>query len=240
MPALMLGGEVGAVTAFGLVHGAYHGAWCWEPTVAELERRGHRALTVDLPCDDPAAGAAAYAAAAVEAFANAGDDLVVVGHSLGGLTIPLVAQARPVRRLVYLCAMLPRIGRAQDDVLREEPDMLLQGPKGGTYRGEDGSAHWYPEAAARSFFNDCPPDLANWAAARLRGQFWRITQEITPLQEWPSVASSYVLGVEDPIVNPKWSHRVVPDVLGVEPIEIAAGHSPFLSAPAALVDALER
>jgi hypothetical protein len=71
-------------------------------------------------------------------------------------------------------------------------------------------------------------------------QFWPITQEITPLVAWPHVPSSYVLGVADPIVNPEWSRRVVPEVLGVQPIEIAAGHSPFLSAPAVLVDVLER
>jgi pimeloyl-ACP methyl ester carboxylesterase len=73
----------------------------------------------------------------------------------------------------------------------------------------------------------------------LRGQCWAITQEVTPLVGWPDVPSSYVLGAADPIVNPEWSRRVVPEVLGVQPIEIAAGHSPFLSAPAALVDALE-
>ena len=43
------------MTTFALVHGAWHGAWCWEPVMAELERRGHRAVAVDLPCDDPAA-----------------------------------------------------------------------------------------------------------------------------------------------------------------------------------------
>ena len=227
------------MTTFGLVHGAYHGAWCWGSTVAELERRGHRALTVDLPCEDPSAGAAAYAAAAVAAFADADDDLVVVGHSLGGLTIPLVAHARPVARLVYLCAMLPRVGQTQDDVMEAEPDMLMSAPPGGTYRGEDGASHWRPEAAAGRFFADCTPDVASWAAAQLRGQFWPITEEITPLLAWPSVPSSYVLGSADPIVNPEWSRRVVPEVLGLEPIEIAAGHSPFLSAPVALVDALE-
>jgi pimeloyl-ACP methyl ester carboxylesterase len=229
----------GAVTTFGLVHGAYHGAWCWGPTVAELERRGHRALTVDLPCEDATAGGAAYAAAAVDAFAAADDDLVVVGHSLGGLTIPLVAHARPVQRLVYLCAMLPRLRRTQDDVIDDEPDMLLPGPEGGPFKGDDGASHWNPQAAAHRFFSDCEPALATWAAGQLRGQFWPITQEITPLVAWPNVPSSYVLGAADPIVNPEWSRRVVPEVLGVQPIEIAAGHSPFLSAPAALVDALE-
>jgi pimeloyl-ACP methyl ester carboxylesterase len=233
------GGEVGAVTIFGLVHGAYHGAWCWGPTVTELERRGHRTLTVDLPSEDPSAGGAAYAAAAVEAFRDADDDLVVVGHSLGGLTIPLVAHARPVQRLVYLCAMLPRVGRTQDDVIEDEPKMLLAGPQGGPFTGADGASHWNPQAAASRFFSDCPPDVASWAANQLRGQFWPITQEVTPLVAWPNVPSSYVLGTADPIVNPDWARRVVPEVLGVDPIEIAAGHSPFLSAPVALVDALE-
>jgi len=134
-------------------------------------------------------------------------DLVVVGHSLAGLTIPLVAQSRLV---------------------------------GGVYLSPDGAVHWHPEAAAASFFADCQPDVAVAAAARLRGQFWTITQEVTPLQRWPSVPSSYVLGSADPIVNPAWSRRVVPRVLGVQPIEVAAGHSPFLSAPVALADALQR
>ncbi|HEY3924273.1 MAG TPA: alpha/beta hydrolase [Acidothermaceae bacterium] len=227
------------MTTFGLVHGAYHGAWCWAPTVAELERRGHRALTVDLPCEDPTAGAAAYAAVAVEAFASADNDLVLVGHSLGGLTIPLVAHARPVQRLVYLCAMLPRLDRTQDDVIEDEPEMLLPSSGGGPYRGDDGASHWNPQAAASRFFSDCEPAIATWAAEQLRGQFWAITQEVTPLLAWPDVPSSYILGTADPIVSPEWSRRVVPEVLGVQPIEIAAGHSPFLSVPVALVDALE-
>ena len=227
------------MTTFGLVHGAYHGSWCWAPLTAELEGRGHRVFTVDLPTEDSGAGAAEYAAAAVEAFAGADADFVVVGHSLAGLTIPLIAAARPVSRLVFVCAMLPRVGQTQDDVISGEPDMFLMGPDGGVYESADGAAHWYPEAAARSFFADCKPDVAKWAAAQLRGQFWNITQEVSPLLDWPDVPYSYVLGVSDPIVNPAWSRRVVPSILGVEPIELAAGHSPFLSAPAALADALE-
>ncbi len=227
------------MTTFGLVHGAYHGAWCWGPLTEELEGRGHRVLTVDLPTEDSSAGAQEYAASAVDAFADADPDLVVVGHSLGGLTIPLVAAARPVSRLVFVCAMLPRVGQAQDDVISAEPDMFSMSAAGGVYESADGAVHWYPEAAARSFFADCKPDVAKWAAGQMRGQFWNITQEVTPLLDWPEVPYSYVLGVTDPIVNPAWSRRVVPAVLGVEPIELAAGHSPFLSATVALADALE-
>jgi pimeloyl-ACP methyl ester carboxylesterase len=227
------------MATFGLVHGAYHGAWCWERLTPELEARGHRVLSVDLPCEDPLAGSSEYAAAAVEAFADAGDDLVLVGHSLGGLTIPLVAQARPVTRLVFLCALVPRPGRAHDDVADDEPDMTLPGPEGGAFSGPDGATRWHPDAAARWFFADCPPDVAGWAAARLRGQFWRITQEVTPLERWPDVPCTYVLGARDPVVNPAWSRRIAREVLGVEPVALDAGHSPFLSAPAALAEMID-
>ena len=59
------------MTTFGLVHGAYHGSWCWKQLTVQLERRGHLVLTVDLPCEDPDAGAADYADVAAGAFDGA-------------------------------------------------------------------------------------------------------------------------------------------------------------------------
>jgi pimeloyl-ACP methyl ester carboxylesterase len=226
------------MTTFGLVHGAYHGSWCWEQLTPVLEARGHRVLTVDLPCEDPEAGASEYADAAVEAFRDAADDLVLVGHSLGGLTIPVIAARRPVRRLVFVCAMLPRPGRALDDVLKDESDMTLPGPAGGAYPDADGLTRWHPDAAAAYFFSDCTPELAAWAAQRLRGQSWKIAEEVTPLREWPPVPSSAVIGARDPVINPDWSRRLTPRVLGASPVELDCGHSPFLSAPVLLADAL--
>ena len=79
------------MTTFALVHGAWHGAACWARVVPELERRGHHAVAMDLPCDDPRAGVREYGDAVLAALHGAGDDVVVVGHSLGGLTIPVVA-----------------------------------------------------------------------------------------------------------------------------------------------------
>ena len=49
------------MTTFALVHGAWHGAWCWERLLEPLERRGHGALAVDLPAEDLDAGLDAYA-----------------------------------------------------------------------------------------------------------------------------------------------------------------------------------
>jgi len=227
------------MVTFGLVHGAYHGSWCWQKLIPDLERRGHRVLAVNLPCEDPHAGAADYAAASVRAFGDAGPDLVVVGHSLGGLTIPLIAAARPVQQLIFLAAMLPRPGMAQDEVLSAEPDMALPGPEGGAYQGPSGETRWRPDAAARWFFADCPGDVASWAASRLRGQCWKITSEVTPLPAWPAVACSYVLGTRDPVINPSWSRQAASAVLGVEAIELDTGHSPFLAAPTVLAQILD-
>jgi hypothetical protein len=225
------------MTTFGLVHGAYHGSWCWVRLQEELERRGHEVRTVDLPSEDPDAGADAYAAAAITAFAGAPDDLVVVGHSLAGLTIPLVAAQRPVSRMVFLCALLPRPGRSQDDVLRDEPDAVVIGDAG-PYTDAEGATRWEPTAAARVFFSGCDPDTAAWAATQLRGQRWTITQEVTPISVWPDVPSTSIVTTGDLVIDPSWSRRIAPEVLGVVPIELDADHSPFLSTPAALADAL--
>ena len=43
------------MTTFALVHGAWHGAWCWDRLIPELENRGHSVIAMDLPSDDPAA-----------------------------------------------------------------------------------------------------------------------------------------------------------------------------------------
>ena len=226
------------MTTFGLVHGAFHGSWCWERLTPELERLGHRVLTVDLPDEEPLAGAAEYAAVAVTAFADAGEDLVLVGHSLGGLTIPVIAASRPARQLIFLAAMLPRPGQTHDEVTAAEPDMVLPGPKGGAYRGPDGAIRWRPEAAASYFYADCPAELAAWAAARIRGQFWKITSEMTPLSAWPGTPCAYLLGSHDAVINPAWSRSAARTVLGVQPVELDVGHSPFLAAPTLLAQVL--
>ena len=90
------------MAGFTLVHGSWHGGWAWEPLRRELEARGHTVATPDLPCEDVTAGVAEYAQLVPPAD-------VLVGHSLGGLTIPLV----PARLRVFLCALVPGLDRSE-------------------------------------------------------------------------------------------------------------------------------
>lgn len=226
------------MTAFGLIHGAWHGAWCWEPLVAELERRGHRAVAVDLPCDDPGATIMDNAKQVAHALGEA-DDVVVVGHSLGGIVAPVVPTLRPVRKVVLLCALVPRPGRSLSEVLGSEPECTTEEfnnlPR---HFGDHGAVTWDPEVAAGLFFRACDPETARWAAARLRPQVWTTSKEIPPLERWPDCELVSIVCADDEVLSPAWSRRIARDVLGIEPLELPGGHSPMLSHPVELADAL--
>src|SRR2546427_12032918 len=92
---------------FVLVHGAYHGAWCWDQLRAELERGGHASTAVDLPCDDPDAGAERYVDVVIHAIPKHANAVVLVGHSMAGLTIPVAVARTRTAVTIYLCADTP-------------------------------------------------------------------------------------------------------------------------------------
>jgi pimeloyl-ACP methyl ester carboxylesterase len=222
---------------FALVHGAYHGAWCWDLLRKELERDGHSTSAVDLPCEDPDAGAERYAGLVVQAIPK-GPSVVLVGHSLGGLTIPIAASMTPTVLTVYLCALVPAPGLSFDAQQVEIGTGFR--PSEPAIGHEDGSSSWPLAGAIEVFYHDCNPRIANHAASRLRSQFWRVTQEVTPLREWPAAPSAYILCSGDRVVSGDYSKAAARTILGIETVEIAGGHSPFLARPRELADVLEQ
>lgn len=226
------------MATFGLVHGAWHGAWCWDLLAPELEALGHRAVAADLPCEDWDAGLDDNADLVAAALADSDGEVVLVGHSLGGLTIPLVTTRRPVARLVFLCALLPEPGRSLDETMRGDRPKPGRGWSGPPVVHDDGSASWEPEAAVAAFYHDCPDDAARWAASKLRRQVWTTTRQPSPLERWPEVASSYILCIDDKPIAADWARRTARERLGVEAIELPGGHSPMLARPGELAEVL--
>jgi pimeloyl-ACP methyl ester carboxylesterase len=223
---------------YALVHGAYHGAWCWERLRLELERDGHTTSAVDLPCEDPEAGAERYADEVVHSMPKSTEGVVLVGHSLAGLTVPVVAGRTKTLMTIYLCALVPMPGLSFDAQAAD----LSTGfePSEGAISHADGSGSWPERGAIESFFHDCEPETALAAAHRLRKQHWLVTQEVTPLRRWPDSPAAYILCTDDRVISPGYSRRAARDQLGVEPVEMAGGHSPFLSRPRELATLLER
>jgi len=226
---------------FALVHGSWAGAWCWDRLTPELEARGHRVVAMDLPCDDPTATFEMYADVVVRALEAADvGDVVVVGHSLGGLTIPLVAARRPVSRLIYLCALVPIPGHSFAEQLEIEPDTLLPEYLAGlSERDDQGRTRWIDGGVARAvLFADCDEGDARAAFERLRPQAHTPFLEPCPLDAVRLTPCSYVVCTEDRIVNPVRSRTVVHERLDAELVELPGGHAPFLSRPGKLAAVL--
>jgi pimeloyl-ACP methyl ester carboxylesterase len=223
------------MATFGLVHGVCAGAWSWDLLTPYLEEAGHDVVAVDLPSDEPEATFSDYARLVDQALAPATDEIVLVGHSTGGFTIPLVAAQRPVRELVYLCATIPVPGEA---VAEHGVDWGVVDPVDWQVYNSDGSFSITPDGFRRHVAQDVDPALADEITARLRPQFLTPFTERCPLDAMPDVARRYILCREDHIVNPEWSRRVAAERLGVEAVELPGSHSPMASRPDELANIL--
>lgn len=232
-----------------LVHGASHGAWCWEDLIPRLERGGHRVLAVDLPGhgrrahERHRASIDGYARAVVDAMAQAGvRDAVVVGHSMAGVVIPKVAEMAPARvgHLVFLAAVvLPHgssIGEAH--MLPAARDVAL-----GLARSGGVDAYLYPgDAAWARWYGDLPAGdpRVTAAIARLTPQPLRPWLERIDLTRFYAmdVPRTYIRCLRDVAVPPARG-LVYARRLGVEPIDLDCAHAPMLSAVDALTRILE-
>jgi pimeloyl-ACP methyl ester carboxylesterase len=221
-----------------LVHGSYHGAWCWDFLTPELERLGHRVVTVNLPISDPSLGAADYARM-VGAALDPKSEPMLVGHSMAGLVIPLVAASRPIKRLVFLAAFIASPGRSATDQRATEAIDGRVPPRTAEWT-DLGDDVWMigPNTATELFFHDAPAAVARWATKRLRPQAYRVFTETSPLVAWPDVESRSIVCREDRALNPEWVRSASRERLGVAAIELGGGHSPNLTRPAELAQVL--
>lgn len=224
------------MTTYVLVHGAWHGPWCWDLLRAQLEERGAWTVAVDLSSHDPGVHYGDMVSVVAGAVRATDDDVIVVGHSFGGVVVPpaVALEADRVRSMVLLCALLPVPGRSLGDQVAAEPDIFT--PEMAKQRVDrlDGTSTWPEDRAVELFYQDVPEETARWAAARGRAHANTVRDEPCPMTAWPDVVTHYVVCGDDQVVNPAWSRRAVPDRLGVVPTELPGGHSPFLSRPEAL------
>ncbi|KAE8763143.1 alpha/beta hydrolase family protein [Georgenia thermotolerans] len=254
------------MTTYAIVHGAGGSGWEWHRVAAELQTRGHHVIAPDLPCEDDDAGLAAYTDTVVDAVEEAGvarDRLVVVGHSLGGFTAPLVAARLGAQHLVLAAAMVPRPGETGSEWWEASGYQAATraatagtaddagGPDGPRATdGEPGTCadDVEPEPGApaddgepepdawlmETFFHDVDPQLAAEALRRTRDQTMAVMSDPWPLAAWPDVATSYVLFRDDRFFPAAFLRAMVRERLGLTAAEVPGGHCAYLSRPAEL------
>ena len=226
------------MSIFALVHGAWHGAWCWDRLTPLLEGRGYEVIVPDLPSEHMELGLEDYADAIERALGDA-EDVILVPHSLGGLNGPVVAARRPLKALVYLCALVPEPGLSFSEQLgaSTEPVLLFSG---GRMVDDQGRSYWGDrEATISLMYGDLEPEDASWAFERLKPQAQRSQGETSPAPP-STLRVESVVGTEDRVVSPDWSRRVARERLGVEPVEIPTGHFPMITHPELLADELAK
>ena len=206
------------------IHAAGDGAWSWHLVADELRAQGHDVVAVDLP-EDESAGLTDYADAVVDAVGQR-EHLVVVAHSFGGFTGPLVCDRLAVDALVMVSAMIPSPGEAPADWWENTGHTDAHAAE-----GDDDYATYY---------HDVPRPLADEALRRARSHpSDRAYGEVWPLAAWPDVRTHAVLCLEDRLFPAEWMRGVIRDRLGITPDEIRSGHCPMLSAPAEFARMLE-
>jgi pimeloyl-ACP methyl ester carboxylesterase len=221
-----------------LVHGAWHGPWCWDRVVPLLRERGIDAITVDLPSmavgtanigthDDTKTLQATLDALEIPA--------VVVGHSYGGMVVTQgAADHAMVKRLLYLAAYVPDSGESLSDLMAIVPN---EERLRALFQAEDGRLTVRPAEAGPIFYNDCDEATIAWATERLRSMSF-VPGEVITAAAWRTRPSTYIVCTQDRAILPELQRRMAARTSEV--IEIEASHSPFASQPEVVADLIER
>lgn len=219
------------MTHFVLVHGAFHGARCFDRLVEVLASLGATCTTPELPLTSLAADAAVVRST----LDRMDGPVVLLGHSYGGAVVTVAGNHPAVERLVLLAALAPDAGEAVNGGPVEISRSFLSALR----TGASGQLEVDPEQAARLFYPDADPLAAAAAAARLRPGSTGLPGERIERAAWRSRPTSYVVCADDPIVLPV-SQRALAARTGGAVYEITGDHSPFLARPVELAELLLR
>ena len=219
-----------------LVHGAWHGPWCWQHLLPALGEQGLAVLCPALPSvGETPAGLAEDAGRVGAVLRGIAGPVVLCGHSYGGLVISAVDTGRAdIRRLVYLCAYLPETGESLESSLRNAGERR---PGHWIRRLPDGRTQVDGDRAAALFYQDCPVTTQDWAIGQLRPHWAQVLSQPLAQPAGRRHPSTYVLCNEDQALAPRIQREVyAPRAQQV--VTLHSSHSPFLSQPRQLAQVL--
>lgn len=237
------------MSTFVLVHGSWHGAWCWEKITPMLENAGHRVIAFDLPghgLDQTAVSEIDlkdYTDCLTAVLEAESEKVILVGHSMAGMVISQTAEYIPekIEKLVYLNAFLPQNEQSLFQVFGTV-DLGDNAPTAVFINEEQLYIGLREEDIQSHFFADCSEE--DFASAKKKLCREPLIPSITPVklsnENFGSVPRVYIEGLKDraiPILLQRAMHRVTPCD---QVITLDSDHSPFFSHPEELVDHLNQ
>ncbi len=235
------------MSTFLLIHGAWHGAWCWRQVAPLLEAQGHSVLAPDLPGhgDDTTPASTVTLDSYVDRICRIVGSLhgraIVLGHSMAGAAITQAAENCPgkVAALVYLSAFLPRNGDSimtwaqQDHENLVNPNILPLG---------NGLLGFRPEAVREAFYKHCTDEDARYAQSRLMPQasepFAKLVQ--SSQERWGQIPRYYIESVYDRAISPRIQREMQKLSPCLLTFTIDSDHSSFFSTPRQLTQILSQ
>lgn len=235
-----------------MIHGAWHGGWCFDRLRAPIEAAGHAMIAPDLP--GMGGDARALAAATLDAWADftvakarvLSGPVILCGHSRGGVVISQAAERDPsaFAGLVYIAAMLPPNGRSFRDVLGRRGEAALLA--GLTLTANGLGVSLAAASAIPVFYNGCSQDDQRACADRLAVEPVRPLSTPVQLTEarFGALPRHYVECVQDRMIAIDLQRDMQAQLPCNSVTTLESDHSPFICVPdvlaAALIEIAER
>ena len=226
-----------------LIHGAWHGAWCWDRVVPRLEAEGITTIAVDLPghgaSTDPLGDLYTHSAFVRELLATIDGPVVLCGHSYGGAVISeAAAGTHSVRHLVYLCAIVPDVGEALAAVMAGDvaPQPGRSELTAAMQRHDDGTMTVDLDAAVPVFYDDCAQVDVDAARKQLCAHSAASFGQPLRAAAWHDIPSTYVVCTDDRAIQPEFQRALATRTTTA--VEWPTSHSPFFSRPDLVADLL--
>ena len=229
-----------------LIHGSWHGGWCWDKVVPLLEKEGHKVEAPDLPGHGN--DKTPLNEITLEAYTNRltaildaqSEAVILVGHSMGGAVISQTAESRPdkIKKLIYISAFLLENGESTFQYSLLDRDALLL-PN--LILSEDQSYVTVREDALKDvFYGDCSDEDVVRAKTLLGLE--ATAPCMTPIHTTPGnfgrIPRFYISCSRDRAITPEMQKQMCENLPCERVIQMDTSHSPFFSAPDELADHL--